>query len=280
VTVNSTTNSVKSVGRDAASSGWLKGLARGGLMARGVNYLLIGILAVQIGVGAGSEEADQSGILLAVARHPGGTIVLWLLAVGFAGLAIWRLAEVIYGRAGPEGHKPTNRLASLARGVFYGFVCVGMVGFLLGTGGHRSSNSQSKDLTAQFMSHAGGRWLVLLAGLVVVGMSIVMVVGALRKKFLKDLRVAEMSPHTRKAVETLGTVGNTARGVVFGVVGLFLVVAAVTFDPKKAQGLDGGLRKLATTPLGPWLLIAVALGLVTFGVYSCCESRWRNVQPG
>jgi hypothetical protein len=81
-------------------------------------------------------------------------------------------------------------------------------------------------------------------------------------------------------VEILGTVGLTARGVFFGAVGVFLVVAAITFDPQQAQGLDGGLRKLAATPLGPWVLIAVALGLVTFGVYSCCEARWRDVEPG
>jgi hypothetical protein len=89
-----------------------------------------------------------------------------------------------------------------------------------------------------------------------------------------------MSPRTRHVVETLGRVGGTTRGIVFGVVGVFLVVAAVTFDAKKAQGLDGALRKIAATPLGPWLLVAVALGLVTFGVYSCCEARWRKVQPG
>jgi hypothetical protein len=270
----------KSVGRDAASSRWLEGLARGGLVARGVNYALIGLLAVQIGLGAGGEEADRVGALHAVAKHSGGTVALWLLAVGFAGLAIWRLAEAIYGQAGPEGHKATKRLASLARAFFYGFVCVGVVSFLLGAGTPSSSNSQSKDITARVMGHAGGRWLVGLVGLVVAGVSIAMVVGGLRRKFLKHLRTGQMSSQTRTVVETLGTVGVAARGVVFGVVGVFLVIAAATFDAASAQGLDGGLRKLATTPLGPWLLVAVALGLITFGVYSCCEARWRNVQPG
>jgi hypothetical protein len=94
------------------------------------------------------------------------------------------------------------------------------------------------------------------------------------------LGTAQMSARTRKAVEFLGMAGNVARGVVFGVAGVLLVIAAVTFDPKEAQGLDGSLRKIATTPLGPWLLVAVALGLVTFGVYSCCEARWRVVRPG
>jgi hypothetical protein len=114
----------------------------------------------------------------------------------------------------------------------------------------------------------------------VAGAGLAMAVGGVRRTFLKHLRLAQMSSRTRKVVEALGVVGTTARGIVFGVIGVFLVVAAVTFDPAKAQGLDGALRKLATTPLGPWLLVAVALGLVIFGVYSWCEARWRKIQPG
>ena len=129
------------------------------------------------------------------------------------------------------------------------------------------------------MSHAGGRWLVLLIGLGVAGAGLAMAVGGVRRTFRKQLRLGRMSARTREVVETLGMLGTTARGIVFGVVGVFLVVAAVTFDPAKALGLDGALRKLATTPLGPWLLVAVALGLVIFGIYSWCEARWRKIEP-
>ncbi|HZR54912.1 MAG TPA: DUF1206 domain-containing protein [Streptosporangiaceae bacterium] len=99
----------------------------------------------------------------------------------------------------------------------------------------------------------------------------------MRRTFRKQLRLAQMSARTCAVVEGLGVVGTTARGAVFGVVGVFLVVATVTFDAAKAQGLDGALRKIATTPLGPWLLVAVALGLVIFGVHSWCEARWRKI---
>jgi hypothetical protein len=116
VTVKSTNHNVRAVGREAATSRWMRWLARAGLVARGVNYMLIGILAVQIGLGAGGKEADRSGAVHAVARHAGGTLVLWLLAVGFAGLTLWRLAEAAYGQAGPKGHKASKRLASLAVG--------------------------------------------------------------------------------------------------------------------------------------------------------------------
>jgi hypothetical protein len=270
---------VQSPGREAASSRWMVWLARAGLTARGINYLLIGGLAVAIGLGSSGEDADRLGALRYVASKPGGAAALWLLTVGFAALTVWRLAEAAYGQSGPDGHKTRKRLGSLASAVLYGFICGSIVTFLLGVS-QTSGNSQSKDVTAQLMAHTGGRWLVLAIGVGVVVAGIVIIVSAVRKTFAKQLRLTEMSPRTRHVVETLGRVGGTARGIVFGVVGVFLVVAAVTFDARKAQGLDGALRKIASTPLGPWLLVAVALGLVTFGVYSCCEARWRKVQPG
>ena len=270
----------RSAGRDAASSRWLQWLARGGLAARGALYLLIGVLAVQIAFGSSGKQADTSGALRAVAMHPGGIVVLWLLAVGFAGLAIWRFAEVAYGQAGPGGRKAGKRLGSLARAVLYAFICGSVVSFILGTGGKTSGNTQSKDATATLMAHGGGRWLVALIGIGIGIGGVALAVYGIRRKFLEHLNMAQMSRSTAKVVKTLGVVGYVARGVVFCVAGGFLVDAAVSFSPQKAQGIDGSLLKLATTPLGPGLLVAVALGLVVFGVYSCCEARWREVEPG
>jgi hypothetical protein len=280
MTVTRAGHTARSAGRDAASSRWLQWLARGGLAARGALYLLIGVLAVQIAFGSRGKQADTSGALRAVAMHPGGIVVLWLLAVGFAGLAIWRFAEVAYGQAGPGGRKAGKRLGSLARAVLYAFICGSVVSFILGTGGKTSGNTQSKDATATLMAHSGGRWLVALIGIGIGIGGLALAVYGIRRKFLEHLNMAQMSRSTAKVVKTLGVVGYVARGVVFCVAGGFLVDAAVSFSPQKAQGIDGSLLKLATTPLGPGLLVVVALGLVIFGVYSCCEARWREVEPG
>jgi hypothetical protein len=280
VKVRNPRRTAQSTGREAAASHWLQWLARGGLVARGVNYMLIGLLAVQIAFGSKGKQADSAGALHAVAGQDGGIVVLWLLAAGFAGLALWRLAEAGYGQAGPGGHTAGKRLVSLGLGAFYGFVSAGIVAFILGTGSQSSGNAESQDLTAKVMAHPGGRWLVIGIGVGLFAAGSGLAAYGLRKQFTKVLDTAQMSARTRKAVVFLGMAGNVARGVVFGVAGVLLVIAAVTFDPKAAQGLDGSLRKIATTPLGPWLLVAVALGLVTFGVYSCCEARWRVVRPG
>jgi hypothetical protein len=268
-----------SAARDVASSRWMQGLARAGLVTRGVNYLLVGSLAIQIALGSGTQ-ADTTGALRAVARHPGGIVAVWLLAAGFAGLALWRFAEAAYGQAGPGGRTAPKRLASLALGVLYGCTCGIVVDFILGAGRGTSSDTESKSFTARLLAHSGGQVLVVLIGVAVGAAGVGVGVYGLRWKFARYLHTEQMSAATRRVVEWLGVTGYVTRGVVFCVASAFLIDAAVSFDPHKAQGLDGSLRKTAATPLGPWLLIAIALGLVIFGLYSWCEARWRMVEPG
>jgi Domain of Unknown Function (DUF1206) len=279
MTANIAGGEARRVGREAAGSPWFHRLSRAGLLARGVIYLLIGWLAVQIGLGTGGggKEADRKGALETLAGNPAGDVVLWLLVVGFAGLALWQFAEAVYGRPVPDGTAPAKRLGSLCRGVFYGVVCAAILGFALG-GGAPSGNEQSKSFTAKAMAEPGGRWLVLAVGLGFVAWGIGNIVNAVRRKFSEELDTGRMSPRVRSAVEFLGLVGQTARGLVFGAIGAFLAYAAITFDPGKAEGLDGTLRSVAGTPGGRWTLVAVAIGLVIFGVYSCCEARWRKVE--
>jgi hypothetical protein len=258
----------------------MRGSARAGLVARGVNYLLVGSLAVQIALGSGGKQADTTGALRAVARHPGGVVVLWLLAAGFAGLALWRLAETAYGPAGPVGRTASKRMVSLALGVLYGCICGIVVSFIFDAGRSASSDTQSKSVTAQLLAHGGGQVLIAMIGLVVAAVGVGLGIYGLRRKFSTYLRSAQMSVRARKVVEAFGIAGYLTRGAVFCTAGAFLVDAAVSSDPQKAQGLDGSLRETAATPLGRWLLLAVALGLVIFGVYSWCEARWRVVEPG
>ena len=204
---------VRSPGREAASSQWMVWLARAGLTARGVNYLLIGALAVAIGLGSRGKEADRLGALRYVAGKPGGAAGLWLLAVGFAALTVWRLAEAAYGQSGPDGHKARKRLGSLVSAVLYGFICGSIVTFLLGVS-HNSGNSQSEhDHRATDGLHRRGRWLVLAIG--VGGWWRASSSSSVRSaRLARQPRLTETSPGTRHVVEILGKVGGTARGIV------------------------------------------------------------------
>ena len=268
---------VRSTGRRAGGSNAMSILARAGLAARGVMYGLIGIIAVQIALGTTHRQADRSGAVRLVAATPFGSVILWLLVIGFAGLTLWRLSEAAYGAAGPGGNKTGQRLVNLAKAVIYGFVTWGILKFALGLGAPASSNTQSRDLTATAFRYSGGRFAVAIAGAVIVGTGFYLAYQAYRARFLRDLRMGSASERTREVVTWLGKAGGIARGAVFVTIGIFLVVAAIDARPRQAKGIDSALVTLARTPAGPWLLGLVALGLVMFGIYSCCEARWRQV---
>jgi hypothetical protein len=252
-------------------------LARAGLAARGVMYVIIGWIALQIAFGHSSQLADRTGALRVVAKTPFGSFALWLLVIGFAGMALWRLSEALWGAPGPDGHKAGKRLAALARTVFYGAVAYSVLKYALGLGAPASTNTQSQDLTATVMHHPGGKLLVAIIGIALAAAGAALAYKAWKKEFLRNLRLGSASPATRRVVVRLGQIGGVSRGTVFATAGLFLVVAAITAQPGQAKGIDSSLRALARTPLGPWLLVLVAAGLIVFGIYSFCESRWRNV---
>jgi len=149
--------------------------------------------------------------------------------------------------------------------------------YALGVGGPKSSDQQSVDLTATLMRHPGGQWLVAVLGLVLAGAGLYLGYSAWRERFLESMNLTGVSARTRRVVEWLGRIGGVARGIVFVVAGVFLVVAAVDAKPGQAKGVDSALRSLAATPAGPWLLVVVAIGLIMFGIFSACEARWYKV---
>ena len=264
-------------GRGRRAGRWLTWLAKAGLTARGVMYVLIGIIAVEVAVNGSRQQADRTGAVHLVAQNAFGSVILWLLVIGFGGMTLWRLSEAVWGGPDADGRKASKRLANLARAVFYAVVTYGILKFALGVGQPGSSDSQSQDLTAAAMRHQGGQVIVALAGVAIVLAGLYVIYRAYKLKFLKHLRMGSASPRTRKVVTRLGQAGGIARGAVFATIGVFLVIAAKDVNPRQAKGIDSALRALAHTPLGPWLLVVVAIGLMMFGVYSWCEARWRAV---
>jgi hypothetical protein len=249
-------------------------LARAGLTARGVIYLLIGWVAVLVALGHSSQEADQQGALQLLAGKPYGLVSLWLLGIGFAAYALWRLSEVAFGVTGEkDGAGP--RLISLGRAVIYaGFA---YLTFTVISGSQRSQSRQQQDITATVMRHTEGRWLVGIAGLIVVIIGLVLVSQGARRTFTKYLRTSQISPRTRRVVEVLGLIGTIARGLVFALAGALVIDAAITHKASESGGIDKALLTLRNQPFGEFLMILAALGLAVFGIYGLCEARWRKV---
>jgi hypothetical protein len=260
--------------RRASRSDTMRGLARLGLAARATIYLLIGWLALLLARGVPKQATDQRGAMQELVSHRGGSILLWIIAIGLIGYALWRWSEAAFGVVG-EGRKMGPRVQSFVRGCIYAFFAFTAFKLLAHSAG-KSQARQQQDWTAKTMAHSGGRLLVGVVGAVVIIAGVVLVREGITRKFEKYLELRALTASTQRLIVLLGVVGTIARGVVFAVTGVFVLRAALTYDASKARGLDGALRSLATGSGGPWLLGAAAVGLIVFGIYGYAEAIWRR----
>ena len=266
--------SATSRARRAADSSAARFLARAGLTARGLIYLLVGWVALLVALGRSPQEADQQGALQLLAGKPYGLVSLWLLGTGFAAYALWRLSEAALGVTG-EPNRAGARLTSLGQAAIYAGLAY--LTFTVISGTQRSQSRRQQDVTATAMHYAYGRWLVGIVGLAVVITGLVLVGQGARRRFMKYLRTSQMSPTTRRAVELLGVIGTIARGLVFALAGALVIDAAITHRASESGGIDRALLTLRDQSFGEFLMLLAALGLAIFGAYGLCEARWRRV---
>ena len=243
---------------------------RVGYAVSGVLHLLIGWIAMQIAWFGSGKSADESGALQTLAGNTLGWLTLWLAVVGFLALGLLELAKGVTARAAPGSSSWAARAKGISKAVLHFVLAWASLSTVRGR--RHSNKAQSADFTAKLLEQTGGRLLVTLVGLVVIGVGGYHVVKGWTKKFLQDL-----NEHPGTLATRSGVVGYIAKGVALAVVGLLFVTAAAQNSASKATGLDGGLRALLQQPLGPWLLTAVALGIAAYGIYSFARARYARV---
>jgi hypothetical protein len=267
--------------RRAGNSDTLENLARVGLIAYGVVHLLVAWISLQLAWGGGGGgSADQSGAMATLARQPLGKPLLWIAGLGLIGLALWQAAEVLRYRgdwSGSAGSKQQKKaLGKSGKALVKAVVYVGLavLAITFATGSSRSSSRQQEKTTAGVLSWPGGRWLIGIAGLVLIGVGVYHVVKGVTKRFLDQIDLSQASAGTRTVITRVGQVGFPGKGVALGVVGGLLDYAALTFDPQKASGLDGAMRTLLQAPFGQALLTLVAAGIAAYGVFCLARARY------
>ena len=274
----STTNSfgtAKTAGRSFVQSRAFEYLSRAGFVARALIYGIIGVLAFKLALGHGGKLTNQQGALHTVAHQSFGKALLTLVAIGLGGYSLWRLVRAAIGH-GPEGtDSGFDRVAALASGIVYSGMCALAVEILLGAGGGSTGNA--KKQTAGVFSWPAGTWIVGLAGAVLIGVALYQGYRGISKKFLDDSKTGEMGPRVKEWISLLGTIGHLARMIVFALIGIFLIKAAVDYNPSAAVGLDGALAKILHRSYGPLALGIVAAGLVAFALYSLTDARYRKI---
>lgn len=260
---------------------YIQWLARFGYAARGVVYLIVGYIALQSVLRHRQDPEDSTGALQHLLSQPFGRILVGVLAVGLMGWVIWRFFQAI---ADPEQHGSdlsglARRAAYLVGGVIYGGLALEAVRLLIGAASAGQSGEASADhWTATVMLQPAGRWIIAGVGVGIVVFGLVELVRAFRTDFRDKLNLASLSAAGQKRVVFLGRLGIAARGLVFGVIGWFLLRAAWEAQSQQARGFAGALDALQEQPYGAWLLGGVSLGLICYGLFQLVQARYRVIR--
>lgn len=264
----------------AKASPWVARLARAGYAAKGVVYCLVGLLAVLAAFGHGGATTGSKGALRNLLGQPFGVVLVVVVAVGLAGYALWCFVQAVADpeHAGRDAKGIGKRVGRFVRGVVHAGLVVAAIGMVTGRGSGGDGESSIDRWTAKLMSWPMGRWIVGIAGACVVGYGLWQLWRAWCADVDRMLSLGEMPAEARRPIVHVSRLGIGARGVVFCVIGIGLVLAAWRTDPQEAMGVGGALGWLAERPYGPWVLAAVAAGLVAYGVYEFVRARYRVIR--
>jgi hypothetical protein len=258
-------------------------LERLGYAVRGALYAVMGLLALGIALRiGGGQTTDLSGSLVFLISNPFGTLVLIIIVVGLAAYSLWGFIRAIYDplHRGSDASGYLARLGFVTSALSYAAIVVFALRILTGSGG--ASGESTQKTIASVLNHPGGGSVTVVIGLIVIGVGVGQFLEAYRATFAHDLKGTEMSERERKRAIALGRFGMFARGVVFLVIGWFIVQAGLHHDPGQVQGFGGAFQFLLNQPFGRVLLAIVALGFVALGLHSFACARWIRLMgsPG
>jgi hypothetical protein len=263
--------------KQAAESPWLEGLARVGLVAQGISFMLVGVLAIELALGEGGKATDRQGALRTLAQDGFGRVAVLALAIGFGAYALWRLAQAVLGHdvEEPGGKaKWTKRLSSLGKAAIYAALCAAAISVLLG---EKGNGNEEKDATKGILGWPGGRWIVVAIALAIAAAALWNFYRAVSGRYKDSLKKEQLSSTALRWTTRIAFVGLMARAVVFSIVSWFFFDAAADYNANKARGLDGALHKVIDAPYGKWLLGMCAAGLFAYGLFCLIQARYREV---
>jgi hypothetical protein len=265
--------SAESTAKSISDSDWFEHLVRAGLIVYGVVHLLIGWLGLQLAFGDYAGSPDPQGALRTLAEQPGGEVLLWATGLGFVVLALWQVTEAWWGHTQEDGPKRhVRRLGSAGRVVIYALLGFSALRMTIGS----SSSSSEDSMTRKLLDMPGGQLIVIGVGALIVAIAAVHFKRGFTTSFEQDLDTRALSGTSGTVVQRLGQVGYVSKGVALVVLGGLFGWAGATYDADKAGGLDTALRTLLEAPVGPWLLVVVAAGILCFGLYCFAWARYAD----
>lgn len=257
-----------------------KKLAQLGFYTKGFLFIVIGMLAVLVALGDRSGElANPQGALQRIAVAPYGKWILIIFIIGAVGHGIWNIlrgaADV--DNAGKNWQGIIKRCLAVGVGFFYLFLAWTTWTIILSAQIEAGNGAIQKTLTAVLLAFPLGALLVALIGLIVIGAGVHECYSGVTGKFQDAFRLRELKGVNRLFFIALGFLSFLARGLIFGLIGYFFIMAAIDANANEAVGIDGALLTLSQSYFGKTILFVTAAGLVCHGILSLYEARYRRI---
>ncbi|WP_240337039.1 DUF1206 domain-containing protein [Rufibacter psychrotolerans] len=255
----------------------IESFAKAGYVAKGVVYILVGVLTAMAAFGLGGQKSSNSEALVQVKELPGGGFLLGILAAGLAGYSVWRLIQAIKDteQKGTSAKGIGRRVAYAFSGLLYGSLAFLALRIGMGNGGNTSGGSKEKMVIAELLDKPMGKYLAILIGLITIGNGAYQLKKAITGSFMKEVR--HLPAGQFNLLKRAGQAGFASRGIVFSIIGFLFVRAAWLQRPQEAEGTKGAFTFLQTSPFGDLLLGIVSLGLIGYGVFMFVQARYSDI---
>ncbi|MEO8611772.1 MAG: DUF1206 domain-containing protein [Chloroflexota bacterium] len=269
--------------RRASTSPVMESLMRLGYAVRGLVYAVIGVLAFEVAIGVGGSLNDPQGAIATMGKTAIGTFLLYAILIGLIGYALWGVIRAVFDplQKGNDLKGIVERVGYLISAVSYTLLALATYGLITGAASaarNGAQGAQTQQTAASILSKPWGPAAVAIAGLLVIGSGVIQIAQSLRADFGDQFQPYALNNEQRKWFIQSGRFGTAVRGLVFGLIGLFLFLAGFRHDPSQAQGIDGALAAILHQPFGPWLLGIVAVGLIAFGIYSAVSGAFLRLK--
>jgi hypothetical protein len=270
---------VKRAGQKAAYSPLMETLARLGYGVRGLLYIMMGFLALQVVLGKGGTPTDMQGAIAAFGKQPGGLVFLWVILIGLVSYSLWGVVRAVFDplKKGRDTKGLLARGGFLFSAVSYALLIPGTYGLISGAGSASSSGTTQQSMT-KIMSSPLGHWAIVLIGLAVIAGGVQQIIAGFNNSFDKQFQTYAMSAEEVKIATQFGRFGTATRGFIFALIGVLMCIAVYQSSSNQIIGIDMALKNILSQPYGIWLLGVVAAGLIAFGIYSMLSAAWFRLK--
>ena len=251
-------------------------LARAGMGAKGVVFLILGTLTAMAAFNEGGQKAGQGDALKFIHDQPFGKVLLALLAIGLIGYVVWRFVQAFRDPEGEGGDKKgiAKRIGYGASGLLYAFLAFEAIRMLVQSGSSGGGGG-SKQIVSTLLEQPFGQILVGIVAVALFGKAVSAIYKAFSGKFMEEINVGQLDHKVKKIIKNTGTAGLAARGIVIGIIGFLFMKAAIQANPNEAGGTEGAFSFIQSSSYGSILLGVIAIGLACYGVYMLVKARYK-----